>query len=184
MSDITSLFKRIEVALFLENQLVEEKRLAGITQIPIEKIPSLAEALNKLYREAGSVLRIKKLDSFYQLYIDEAYNDQILERYSPKKKKLSKAVLETLAIIAYKQPITKAEVEAVRGVNCGNYIRQLFEDNFISLAGKKDLPGKPNMYRTSNKFLMHFGLTSIKDLPSVKDIKTYDFLEEGEFKIG
>ena len=182
MSEITSLLHRIEAVLFLENQLVEEKRLSGITQIPLEQIGSCVDALNKLYQNSGSILCVKKLAESYQLYVSDRLEDSVLERYTPRKKKLSKAILETLAIIAYKQPVTKIEVDDIRGVNCTSYIRQLFEEDFIKVAGKKNVLGKPNMYRTTNKFLMHFGLTTLKDLPSLKEIKTYDFLEEQELK--
>ncbi len=178
MNDGDPLLRRIEVVLFLENQLVEDKRLANTTKIPINDLSLHIDKLNELYKKSGSVLSVKKLENFYQLYVDDDYQDKVLLPYQPKKKKLSKAILETLTIVAYKQPVTKIEVDAVRGVNCGNYIKQLFEEGFIELAGRKDVAGKPNMYRTTHKFLVHFGLNSLKDLPSLKEIKTYGFLED------
>ena len=177
MSDLITLIKRIEVVLFLENQLVIDKRLAAITRVPIKELPSYVDKLNELYQKSGSVLSVKKLNDSYQLYVGNDYKDEVLSQYKSKRKKLSRALLETLAIIAYKQPIAKVEVDVIRGVNCHNHIKQLFEDGFIMTAGKKNAVGKPNVYRTTDKFLIHFGLNSLKDLPSLKDVKTYDFLE-------
>ena len=86
--------------------------------------------------------------------------------------------METLAIAAYKQPVTKAEIDDIRGVNCAQYIRQLLEDEFIQYAGKKNVLGKPNLYKTTSRFLIQFGLKNLTDLPTMKEIKSYDFLED------
>ena len=88
-----------------------------------------------------------------------------------QKKRLTKAALETLSIIAYKQPITKAEVESIRGVNCDYSIQKLLEKELVEITGRKEGPGRPLIYGTTAKFLNHFGLKSHKDLPQVHEIK-------------
>jgi segregation and condensation protein B len=96
-----------------------------------------------------------------------------------EKKRLSSAALETLAIIAYKQPITKPELEHIRGVSCDYSIQKLLEKELIVITGKSDGPGKPLMYATSKNFMDHFGLNSVKDLPKLKDIQSVDPNEIG-----
>ncbi|MBK6640528.1 MAG: SMC-Scp complex subunit ScpB [Bacteroidia bacterium] len=96
-----------------------------------------------------------------------------------EKKRLSTAALETLAIIAYKQPISKPELEHIRGVSCDYSIQKLLEKELIVIAGKSDGPGKPLLYATSKNFMDHFGLRSVKDLPKLKDIQSLDANEIG-----
>ena len=170
--------QKIEAVLILENQAVELSKINQLTKIEINKIDSLIETLNKKYDSIESVFYIKKIASSYQITLRENYNEVIPEEYKVKKKKISKAFLETLAIIAYKQPITKAGINNIRGVNSNNHIKFLLEENFIKTAGKKNVLGKPTLYKTTSKFLENFDLSSLKDLPNIKEIKTYDFLEE------
>ncbi len=96
-----------------------------------------------------------------------------------EKKRLSTAALETLAIIAYKQPISKPELEHIRGVSCDYSIQKLLEKELIVIAGKSDGPGKPLLYATSKNFMDHFGLRSVKDLPKLKDIQSAEANEIG-----
>ncbi len=91
-----------------------------------------------------------------------------------EKKKLSTAAMETLAIIAYKQPITKSEIELIRGVNCDYSIQKLLEKDLISINGRSSGPGKPILYETSQSFMDHFGLKNQKDLPQLKDIQSLE----------
>ena len=90
------------------------------------------------------------------------------------RKKLSRSAMETLAVIAYKQPVTKPEIERIRGVGCDYQIQKLLEKEYVSITGRADSPGKPILYSTSNKFMDHFGLRSIQDLPMMKEIITSD----------
>ncbi len=86
-------------------------------------------------------------------------------------KKLSKAALETLSVIAYKQPITKVEIESIRGVNCDYAVRKLLEKELVTIKGRSKDVGRPLIYGTSDKFMQHFGLNSLKDLPKLKEFK-------------
>ena len=94
-----------------------------------------------------------------------------------KKARLSKPALETLSIVVYKQPVTRAEIEAIRGVNVDGVMKVLLEKEFIRIAGRKDVPGKPIVYKTTNKFMQHFGLASLAELPKIDE-----FVSEHEVK--
>ena len=179
---MASLQSKLETALFLENRPIEAKRLAEVLNGSQRMCDKAVKTLNERFRRGGFIYRVILKGSSYKMVIDPDFQDPILDHYSKKKKKLSKAMLETLAIIAYKQPVTKIEVDNIRGVNSANYIRALLEDEFVQSAGKKNVVGKPNMYKTTNRFLFHFGLSTLKDLPTVEEIKTYDFLKEDEFE--
>lgn len=98
-------------------------------------------------------------------------------------KKLSTAALETLAIIAYKQPITKSEIEEIRGVSCDYTVQKLMEKDLVAVAGRADGPGKPLLYKTSSTFMDHFGINSTKDLPKLKEIETQQENAIGETSI-
>ena len=111
----------------------------------------------------------------FQFLTKGAYHNtvgQLLKIHS--KKKLSRAALETLSIIAYKQPITKSDVEKIRGVSCDYTIQKLLEKELLTIIGRSDGPGRPLLYATSEKFMNYFGLKSIKDLPKIKDFKEVD----------
>jgi len=108
----------------------------------------------------------------YQFRTRPEYSEYIVEfNKEIKKFRLSKAALEVLAIVAYKQPVTKIEVEKIRGVDCSSSVSVLLERRFIEISGRKDVPGKPFLYRTTDLFLETFGLKNIKDLPTVKEIE-------------
>ena len=88
-----------------------------------------------------------------------------------KARQATQSALETLAILAYKQPVTRAEVEDIRGVNCSGLLSTLLDKGFIKIAGRKEVPGRPILYGTTEKFLEHFGLKSLQELPSISDIQ-------------
>jgi len=115
---------------------------------------------------------LKEIGGGYQLMTKAIYAPFIRRLYQIKKsKRLSKAVLETLAIIAYKQPTTRAEVEAIRGVSVSHAFEQLQERRFIKVSGVADLPGRPKLYRTTEDFLMQFGMGSLKELPTLEELQ-------------
>jgi segregation and condensation protein B len=109
------------------------------------------------------------------------YWENLKERYGKKSEgKISRAAMETLAIVAYSQPVTRAEIEKIRGVSADNMIRLLLEKNLVREAGKKDIPGRPVMYGTTKDFLKIFGLNSIADLPKLNEADLEKFELEGE----
>jgi len=116
--------------------------------------------------------KLIEIDNGYQFYTKAQHND--LLNYFLKqqhRKKLSMASLETLAIIAYKQPISKVDIEAIRGVNCDYAVQKLLEKELVSISGRAETVGKPLLYKTSEKFMSYFGLKNIQDLPKPKELE-------------
>ena len=181
-SDQRDLEKRLEAVLFLETKApVPSPVLARQLGCSSDELQSVIHSLNRRLADADSVLHVRSLDDGWQLALRPEYSDPVLDSYRESgKRRLSKAILETLVIVAYRQPVTKAEVEAVRGVNSALYLKQLVEDDMIRVAGRRNVPGRPVLYRTTPKFLLHFGLKSLSDLPAPQDIRSFDFLVDSE----
>ncbi|MCC6143622.1 MAG: SMC-Scp complex subunit ScpB [Candidatus Hydrogenedentes bacterium] len=132
----------------------------------------LTELREELEAQPNLPYVMREIAGGYQFVTKPEYGPFIRRLFQIKKsKRLTKAILETLAIIAYKQPVTRAEVEAIRGVSVAHAFDQLQERRFIKIAGVSDAPGRPKIYRTTDEFLIHFGLESLKDLPSLEEIK-------------
>lgn len=171
--------KRVfEALLFIENNPVEIERLKSVLGCELSDLETFADRLNAEYEENKHIFHVNREGSAYELNLNEVFAEEILSPYLTKKRKLSKGLMETLMIIAYKQPITRVEVEVIRGLACAHYIKQLEAGGFIEECGKKDAVGKPNLYCTTRKFLDHFSLKSLEDLPTLDEIKQSDFLEE------
>jgi segregation and condensation protein B len=153
------------------------------TPLPSRKLSQLAELadgtqartiikeLNQHYDETGRAFHVKQVAGGFQLRTRPQFADWIgrLE-HTPRLARLSAPALETLTVVAYRQPIIKAEIEAVRGVSCGEMLRQLLEKNLIKIAGRSEKLGRPFLYATSKEFLAHFGLNSLADLPRAKQL--------------
>ena len=167
----------IEAIIFASAEGISQKDLREVLQdalaIEISKV-ELAEFVGKLkakYESADYSMALVSINDNLQFLTKPEYHDAINQlQIHKEKKKLSQAALETLAIIAYRQPITKLDVEQIRGVNCDYSIQRLLEKGLIQIAGKSDSIGKPLLYATSAEFMNHFGLSSTKDLPQLKDI--------------
>jgi segregation and condensation protein B len=161
----------LEALLFSTHHPLTPQRLAELLETKSQKsLKSAIQDLNKQYEETGRTFRIEQVAGGYQLLSLPEYGD-ILKRLHQKESdaRLSKAALETLAIIAYKQPILRADVEAIRGVACGETIRSLMEKHLVNIAGRAEEPGRPILYGTTKRFLQLFGLNSLKDLPQQSD---------------
>src|SRR5690606_27213415 len=124
------------------------------------------------YGDGESSFEILEMNGGFRFMTKPAYRDTI-ETYlkQAQKEKLSKTAMETLSIVAYKQPVTKAVIEQIRGVNCDYTIQKLLDKELISILGRGDTIGKPLLYGTSEKFMDYFGLKSIQDLPALKDFE-------------
>jgi segregation and condensation protein B len=132
----------------------------------------LVELREELEAQESLPYVLREIAGGYQFVTKPEYGLFIRRLFQIKKsKRLTKAILETLAIIAYKQPVTRAEIEAIRGVSVAHAFEQLQERRLIKIAGIAELPGRPKIYRTTDEFLIHFGLESLKDLPSLEEIK-------------
>ncbi len=135
------------------------------------EIEGMIQALNLRYSEAKLSFTIRHAGGGYSFATHEVFHPYLSHiQHENASRKLSASAIETLAIMAYKQPITKPEVDAIRGVDSGYIIRQLLEKKLVDVAGRKDAPGKPLLYRTSAVFLKHFGINSVDELPKPREI--------------
>ena len=174
--DLMNECELLEAVLFLESDPVELKTLMKITDLPKEVVEQALARLSEKYNEAYSGLELIQFAGGYMLSPKPRLWDFLKDRYGQKNdKRLSRAAMETLSIIAYSQPITKAEIENIRGVSADNMMRILQERDMIKIVGKKDVPGKPAQYGTTRDFLKIFGLNSISDLPKLDDVQQVRF---------
>ena len=156
----------VEGVLFVCGQPVALKRLCEIAQTDIPAIRASVETLNREYEAGGRAFQIQEVGGGYQFVTHQSLAPWIKRALqSPRPDSVSTAALETLAIIAYRQPITKAEIEAIRGVDVTASLDTLVERRFVHIAGRKESPGRPFFYRTAPEFLRHFGIKSIESLP-------------------
>ncbi len=173
-------------------QIIEALIFASDSPLPVNKIKEIIEgigtreiraAVNKLnqrYDELPSALKIVEVAGGFQMVTRPDYADYLARLYKSRQThRLTHKALETLAIIAYKQPITKQEMEHIRGVNVDGVVRTLIERNLITVVGREKAPGNPLLYGTTKEFLEYFGLKSLDDLPKLKEI---DELLKGDEK--
>ncbi len=162
----------IESLLFAsDTPLTINKLKEIIPDSDTKKIKKSIETLNENYEKSASSLKIIEVANGFQLVTREEYSAYIQQLFKGRSaSKLTNPGLETLAIIAYEQPITKQRMEQVRGVNVDGVVKTLLERNLISIVGREKVPGNPLLYGTTNFFLEYFGIKSIKDLPKLKEI--------------
>ena len=162
----------IENILLAADQPVSEAQFKNLFGDEVEKV-SFKSVLEELIDEYNSrSLQILQVAEGYQLCTRHDYSNWVRKFLKfDKTRKLSQPSLDTLSIIAYKQPLTKAEVEEIRGVDSSGVVRTLLEKKVISPGGRKKVPGRPIMYRTTRKFLEYFGLKDLSDLPTLEDFK-------------
>ncbi len=164
--------------------IIEALLFASSKPLSISQIKEVLEEVdNQVIRQALLELQKKHAEearNFQIIEIAGGFRITTLPKFAPwlkklfssqKKNKISKQALETLAIVAYKQPVTRAEIEAIRGVNVDGVIHSLAERKLIQVAGRKPVPGRPLIYRTTNYFLDAFGLKALSDLPSIEELK-------------
>ncbi len=162
----------LEAVLFSSDSPITAAKLAEIcgdfSEAEVKK--SISE-LNEEYHHSGRAFEIKSIAGGFQMFTRPEYAPYVEKLFVQRQKnRLSQKALETLAIIAYKQPVTRVEVEAIRGVNADGIIRTLLARNLIAICGRANAPGSPFLYKTTRKFLEYFGLQSLKDLPKLKEI--------------
>ena len=170
MSDITGV-SLIEAILYLENRPVNLQYLVKLTGKTADEIRQSIGDLTKKYSDTHSSLTITENTSGdYLLTISQDLYDQLSQYYDARKKmRLSNQALETLAIVAYRQPITRSEIEQIRGVKVGHIMKMLTDYKLVKFVGKKNAVGKPLLYGTTDFFLRSFGLLSLKDLPPISE---------------
>lgn len=162
----------IEAIMFAYSDPISIEELNNIIneELSRKEIEFMLNSLIEEYREDNRGIQIIKLEDKYQMTTNKDYSDFIKKVLEPNKKKsLSQATLETLTIIAYKQPITKVQVENVRGVKCDRAIQTLLENELIIEAGRLDKIGKPIIYKTTNEFLKLLSIETLQDLPKLEN---------------
>jgi segregation and condensation protein B len=171
----------IEAILYLESDPLDDAALSRISGLSREAVVQAIEDLGARLREEDSGLELVHIGGGVMLSPKKEYWDHLKDRYGKKNEtRLSKAAMETLAIIAYSQPITRAEIKDIRGVDPDNMMRFLLEKNLIREMGKKDVPGKPIQYGTTREFLKVFRLGSIADLPKLNETEADRFELDSE----
>lgn len=161
-----------EAVLFASDEPLREARLADIVGTNASQIRQHIKNLNDKYQANNNAFRIEQIAGGYQMMTLSPYNHWLKKLLRERDTgKLSPAALETLAIIAYKQPIIRADVETIRGVMVGEIIRNLMYKGLVKIIGRAEVVGRPLLYGTTKKFLEVFGLNSLKDLPKIEELK-------------
>ncbi len=163
----------VEALLFASDAPVPLSRIARITELSQGMVKKAIDNLNRKYEESANTFRIQQIAGGYQMMSKPEYFDILKElKKSRKETSLSRAALETLAIIAYRQPILRADVEAIRGVASGEVIRNLIEKKLVKITGRAPVIGRPMLYGTTKTFLDIFGLGTLDDLPRAEELRT------------
>lgn len=169
----------IECLLFVSKEPVSVKTLAQILEIGAEDVLALVRELQQEYRDRG--IQIQEIALGFQMCTRPEFAPYIEQLYKPQASYgLSRAALETLAIIAYKQPITRAEVEAIRGVKIDSSLGTLVEKNLVREVGRKEGPGRPMLFGTTQSFMKYFGLKDLADLPDPEEFVALNVPEDRE----
>ncbi len=162
----------VEAVLFASDESLTDNRLAKIVETSGKQVRQCIKNLNEKYQASNNAFRIEQIAGGYQMLTLSTYNywlKKLLRARSDSK--LSPAALETLAIIAYKQPVIRADIEVIRGVAAGEVIRTLCYKGLVKIVGRAEILGRPMLYGTTKKFLEVFGLNTLKDLPKIEELK-------------
>jgi segregation and condensation protein B len=163
----------IESLLLVAEEPLKIDRINDIlTGAEKKEIQNALAELSKEYEARKGGFFLREVAGGYQIRTRPEYREWIKRLIQPKTLRLSRAALETLAIIAYKQPIIRSDIEHIRGVNCGGILRMLLERKLIRVLGRKEIPGRPLIYATTKQFLEVFDLKNLKDLPTPEEIET------------
>lgn len=165
----------IESLIFSADAAISTDRICDVlTEFERDEIKVALRELLNFYQEREGGFELAEVAGGWQFRTRPAYHGYITRHIKTRTAKFSQSALETLAIIAYRQPITRAEVEHLRGVDCGGVVKSLLEKRLVRILGKKDIPGRPMIYGTSKEFLEIFGLKDLKSLPTLKEIQALD----------
>nr|WP_317379568.1 SMC-Scp complex subunit ScpB [uncultured Faecalimonas sp.] len=174
----------VEAILFTMGESVSLSKLASAIGRQEAETKGLLEELKKQYQKKERGIQLIELEDSYQLCTKpELYDYLIQVAKQPKKHVLTDVLLETLAIVAYRQPVTKIEIEKIRGVKTDHAVNKLVEYDLICEVGRLDAPGKPLLFGTTEEFLRRFGVQSVEELPGIAPEQLEDFKEEAEREI-
>ena len=162
----------VEAVPFASDEPLAPARLADIVGVGVKQVREHIENLNGKYRANNNAFKIEQIAGGYQMLTLSPYNHWLKKLLRVRSdNKLSPAALETLAIVAYKQPVIRADIEAIRGVAVGEVVRGLMYKGLVKIVGRAEVLGRPMLYGTTRKFLEVFGLNSLKDLPKAEELK-------------
>jgi len=162
----------IECLLFVSDVPLSPKKLSALTAYPENEIKEVLKALIVEHENMGHSYKITEIAQGFTMCTRQEYAPWVKLLYAARNRaKLSKASLEVAAILAYRQPLTKAEIEAIRGVDCTGVIQNLMEKKLIKISGRKKVLGRPLLYRTTDEFLMYFGLKDLTELPRIEELR-------------
>lgn len=182
--EIKRLEASIEAILFSMGEAVEVERIAEAIEHDVDTTRRMIENMMDKYETEERGIQIIELDGAYQMCTKaELYDSLVRIAHIPKKQVLTDVLLETLSIIAYKQPITKVEIEAIRGVKSDHAVNKLVEYELVEEVGRMDVPGRPILFGTSEQFLRSFGIGSLDELPILNQDKLDTFKQEAEEEI-
>ncbi len=174
----------LEAILFAMGDSVETEKLAAAIEQDAETTRKLLQHMSERYGEEDCGIELTELDGAWQLCTKkELYEYLIRIAKQPRKIVLTDVVMETLSIVAYKQPVTRIEIEKIRGVKSDHAVNRLVEYNLIKEVGRLDAPGRPILFGTTEEFLRHFGLHTLDDLPEIDTVQMEDFKAEAEEEI-
>ena len=175
----------IEAVLFAEGDAVPAERIAAALEMEREETEALLREMEERYLSEDRGICLIELDGAWQLCTKNEYYDVLIRlEITAKKPRLTDVLMETLAIVAYKQPVTRLEVEKIRGVNCDHALSRLVELGLIREAGRLDAPGRPILFATTESFLRYFGIRAAGELPEMDPVKMADLTGEAEREAG
>ena len=174
----------IEALLFTMGEAISAETLGAVIGHDKATVVRLVHCLMDRYQNEKRGIRIIELDGAFQMCTSPEMYDYVIKlTHQPKRQVLTDVMLETLAIVAYKQPVTKLEIEKIRGVKCDHAINKLIEYNLIQEVGRLDAPGRPILFGTTEEFLRSFGVHGIEELPELDPVQIEDFKAEAEEEI-
>ena len=174
----------IEAILFTMGESVEAEKIAVAIEHDVDTTVKIIHNMMDKYENEYRGIKIIELEGSFQLCTKEEYYDNLIRICSqPRRYTLTEAALETLSIIAYKQPVTKIEIEKIRGVNSDRSVNKLVELELVKEVGRLDAPGRPMLFGTTEEFLRTFGVGSIDELPVISEDMVEQYKEEAEYEI-
>ncbi|MCF0146575.1 MAG: SMC-Scp complex subunit ScpB [Eubacterium sp.] len=174
----------LEAVLFTMGEPLELSRLAEAIEEPAEGTEELLSIMRERYEGEDHGIQLLFLDGKYQLTTKKDFFDTLVRVAShPKKPVLTDVMMETLSIIAYKQPVTRTEIEQIRGVSCEHAVNRLMDYDLVRELGRLQVPGRPILLGTTDTFLRHFGLQSTEELPVLSAVDVEDFKAEAEAEL-
>lgn len=174
----------IEAILFTMGESVEAEKIAVAIEHDVDTTVKIIHNMMDKYENEDRGIKIIELEGSFQLCTKEEYYDNLIRVCSqPRRYTLTDAALETLSIIAYKQPVTKIEIEKIRGVNSDRSVNKLVELELVKEVGRLDEPGRPMLFGTTEEFLRTFGVGSIDELPVISEDMVEQYKEEAEYEI-